>query len=90
MSKLQELLIEVVKVHKCVEIIIILALCVENMSVRPESYKIVMIIFYLSLWTKYLFRQIFAEEKYLHQQNIGKEKISASQKYRFRQNIGGN
>ncbi len=46
--------------------------CVENNSnlsvmcreyVRPESYKIVMIKFYLSLCTKYLFRQNFAEEK---------------------------
>ena len=27
------------------------------------------------------------DKKYLHQQNIGKEKISASQKYWFQQNI---
>ena len=30
---------------------------------------------------------IAVDKKYLHQQNIGKEKISASQKYWFQQNI---
>jgi len=31
----------------------IIALCVENMSIRPESYKIVLIVFYCfpGLWT---------------------------------------
>ncbi len=43
--------------------IIILALCVENMPVRPESYKIVMILFYLFLCTKYFFQRTFATEK---------------------------
>ena len=32
------------------------------MPVRPESYKIVMILFYLLLCTKYLFQQNFAKE----------------------------
>ncbi len=59
----------------------------ERYTVRPESYKIVMIIFYLSLWTKYLFDKISLKKKYLHRQNIGKEKIAASQKYRYQQNI---
>jgi hypothetical protein len=63
------------------------------MSVRPESYKIVMIIFYLSLWTKYLFRQNFAKEKifasttYQQRKNIGIANISVLTKYRCRQNI---
>ena len=47
LSKLQEPSIKVVFCSRM--FIIILALCVENMPVRPESYKIVMIIFYLSL-----------------------------------------
>ena len=33
------------------------------MPVRPESSKIVMILFYLLLCTKYLFQQNFAKEK---------------------------
>jgi len=41
----------------------ILALCVETMPVRPESSKIVMILFYLFLCTKYFFQQTFATEK---------------------------
>ncbi len=66
------------------------------MSVRPESYKIVIIIiFYLLLWTTYLFRQNFAEEKifastkYRQRKNIGISKISLSlpAKYRRRKNI---
>jgi hypothetical protein len=63
------------------------------MSVRPETYKIVIIIFYLSLWTKYLFRQNFAEEKifastkYRQRKNIGIAKISATTKYRCRQKM---
>ena len=33
------------------------------MPVRPESYKIVMILFHVLLRTKYLFQQNFAKEK---------------------------
>ncbi len=44
---------------------IILALCVENMPVRPESYKIVMILFYLLLCTKYFFNEILPKKIYL-------------------------
>ncbi len=59
--------------------------CVENNSnrsvvcreyVRPESYKIVMIIFYLSLWKKYIFRQ-----KYWRRKNISHPTILLLTKY---------
>jgi hypothetical protein len=64
------------------------------MPVRPESYKIVMILFYLLLCTKYLFQQNFAKEKIFaiaveikvacikHRKNIGFDKIAW--KFRWR------
>ncbi len=53
-----------------------------------------MIIFYLSLWAKYLFRKnfakekIFAQTKYRQRKNIGIAKISVLTKYHCGQNIG--
>jgi hypothetical protein len=61
------------------------------MSVRPESYKIVMLIFYLSLWTKNIcINKISAKKKYQHCKNNGFDKISLPAKYRHRKNIGFN
>ena len=73
-------------------------LCTQAMAIKSKFLKISKIaflfIFYLSLWTKYLFRQNFAEEKifastkYRQRKNIGITKILVSTKYRCRQNIG--
>jgi hypothetical protein len=57
------------------------------MPVRPESYKIVMILFYLLLCTKYLFQQNFAKEKiFAKAVEIKVACYQAQKKYRLRQN----
>jgi hypothetical protein len=56
------------------------------MPVRPESSKIVMILFYLLLCTKYLFQQNFAKEKiYAIAVEIKVACYQAEKKYRLRQ-----
>jgi hypothetical protein len=57
------------------------------MPVRPESYKIVMILFYLLLCTKYLFQQNFAKEKiFAIAVEIKVACYQGQKKYRLRQN----
>jgi hypothetical protein len=59
------------------------------MPVRPESYKIVMILFYLLLCTKYLFQQHFAKEKiFAIAVEIKVARYQAQKKYRHHKNIG--
>jgi hypothetical protein len=59
------------------------------MPVRPESYKIVMILFYLLLCTKYLFQLNFAEEKvFAIAVEIKVARYQAHKKYRHHKNIG--
>ncbi len=57
------------------------------MPVRPESYKIVMILFYLLLCTKYLVQLNFAKEKiFAIAVEIKVACYQAQKKYRLRQN----
>ena len=59
------------------------------MPVRPESYKIVMILFYLLLCTKYLFEQNLAKEKiFAIAVEIKVACYQAQKKYRLHKNIG--
>jgi hypothetical protein len=56
------------------------------MPVRPESSKIVMILFYLLLCTKYFFQQNFAKEKILAiPVEITVARYEAQKRYRLRQ-----
>ena len=56
------------------------------MPVRPESSKIVMILFYLLLCTKYFFQRNFAKEKiFAIAVEIKVARYEAQKKYRLRQ-----
>jgi len=56
------------------------------MPVRPESSKIVMILFYLLLCTKYFFQRNFAKEKiFAIAVEIKVARYQAQKKYRLRQ-----
>ncbi len=57
------------------------------MPVRPESYKTVMILFYLLLGTNYFFQQNFVKEKiFAIAVEIKLARYQAQKKYRLRQN----
>ena len=59
------------------------------MPVRPESSKIVMILFYFLLCTKYFFQRNFAKEKiFAIAVEIKVARYQAQKKYRHRKNIG--
>ncbi len=56
------------------------------MPVRPESSKIVMILFYLLLYTTYFFQQNFAKEKiFAIAVEIKVARYEAQKNYRLRQ-----